>query len=161
MEFKYHILVGALVAYIISIIFNLDFLTGFIIFSASILIDFDHYLWYSLETKNWNPLSAVRWYIHHGSRWKEISKKERDKYKSGVYIFHNWIFWTVLIILGYFVSYYFYLILIGFAIHIIPDLVVLAYEKGPIMQKISMGYIIKKNKGKKSIEEYNKYFKNR
>jgi len=149
MEFKYHILVGALVAYIISIIFNLDFLTGFIIFSASILIDFDHYLWYSLETKNWNPLSAVRWYIHHGSRWKEISKKERDKYKSGVYIFHNWIFWLILLILGVIINKIYLWILVGFVIHIIPDLFVLKIRGASIKQKISVGYVLKRNKKKK------------
>ena len=149
MEFKYHILVGALVAYIISIIFNLDFLTGFIIFSASILIDFDHYLWYSLETKDWNPLSAVRWYIHHGSRWKEISKKERDKYKSGVYIFHNWIFWLILLILGVIINKIYLWILVGFVIHIIPDLFVLKIRGASIKQKISVGYVLKRNKKKK------------
>ena len=149
MEFKYHILVGALVAYIISIIFNLDFLRGFIIFSASILIDFDHYLWDSLETKNWNPLSAVRWYIHHGSRWKEISKKERDKYKSGVYIFHNWIFWLILLILGVIINKIYLWILVGFVIHIIPDLFVLKIRGASIKQKISVGYVLKRNKKKK------------
>lgn len=161
MEFKSHIVLGAVLAALITIVFDLSILEGTIIYAASILIDIDHYFWYAKETKDKNPLNAIRWYVSHGSRWKEMPEKKRREYKRGAYIFHNWVCWTILIVLGYVVNPIFYLVLVGFAIHIVPDLIVLAYEGGPIMQKISMGYILKRNKGKKSIREYNKYFENK
>ena len=59
MEFKYHVLIGAIVSYSITIIFNLEPLIGLTIFLASVLIDIDHYFWYAFETRDLNPFHAI------------------------------------------------------------------------------------------------------
>lgn len=158
MKFKYHILTGALVSYLLTLIFDLNPLIGIIIFSASVLIDGDHYLWYAYGTKDLNPFNAIRWYIKFGSRWGEIPPKKLREYGAGVFIFHNWICWAILLVLGFTLHPFFYWVLIGFAIHIIPDLIVLFMKGKSILEKISLGHVLKKNKGKKGIKEYNKYF---
>ena len=151
MEFKYHVLIGAIVSYSITIIFNLEPLIGLTIFLASVLIDIDHYFWYAFETRDLNPFHAIGWYLRSEKKNRKLSKREKEEYKIPVFIFHNWICWATLLVLGIFTNRIFLLILIGFAIHIIPDLIYLKRRGLSIQRKISISYALKRNKNKKSL----------
>lgn len=153
MEFKYHVLTGAIVSYLITLIFNLNYFDGVVIFLASVLIDIDHYFWYAFETRDLNPFHAIGWYLRSGDKWKKLSKKQRLDYKKGVFVFHNWICWLILLVLGYSLHPIFLWILVGFSIHIIPDLIVLFRHDEPIITKISLGYVLKRNKNKRNLTE--------
>tara|TARA_Y100000310_G_C20063181_1_gene525924 strand:+ start:17 stop:481 length:465 start_codon:yes stop_codon:yes gene_type:complete len=151
MKFKYHVLIGLIVSVILTYLFNLSLFTGTIIFLASFLIDVDHYFWYAFETKDINPFHAIGWYLASISKWEKLSKKQSLNYKKGVFIFHNWICWIILLILGSIIDLFFIWILMGFIVHIIPDLITLKRSKEPLIQKISLSYVLKNNKGKKSL----------
>tara|TARA_Y100000310_G_C20635310_1_gene790843 strand:- start:1 stop:465 length:465 start_codon:yes stop_codon:yes gene_type:complete len=151
MKFKYHVFIGLIVSVILTYLFNLSLFEGTVIFLASFLIDADHYFWYAFETKDINPLHAITWYIASVPKWKKLSKKQRLDYKKGVFIFHNWICWTILLILGSIINLFFILILSGFIVHITLDLITLKRSEESLMQKLSLSYILKNNKGKKSL----------
>ena len=148
MEFKYHVLVGILIPAFLHFLLDVQLIVAITIALASILIDIDHYFWYVVEAKDANPLNAIKWYVKASPKIKKMPHKKRQEYTRGVFIFHNWICWGLLFLLGFLNPFFFY-ILIGFMIHIIPDLVVLRRMGESIIQKISIGYVLKRNKKKK------------
>ena len=150
MKFKHHLLIGIIFSTIITIVSEITILEGTIIFLASILIDFDHYIWYGAVTKDWNPFHAIKWYIKKTPEWKNISQKEKNKFKKGVFIFHSVGFWIVLYFLSLF-NKVFLLILIGIGIHILADYFNLIKNGEPIYNKVSALYTWKRNKNKKEL----------
>jgi len=148
MEFKYHVLAGILIPSFLYFFFDIPLFAAITIALASVLIDIDHYFWYAAETKDLNPFHAIRWYIRSSPKIKKLSRKEREEYTKGVFIFHNWICWSLLFVLGFLHPVFFY-ILIGFVLHIIPDLIILKIMNESVMQKISLGSVLKRNKNKK------------
>ena len=152
MNFKHHFIIGLICASIITYVFNLTFFTGLIIFLSSWLIDIDHYFWYALEFKDLNPFNALRWRIKSAKKWKKLVRKERFKFKQGVFIFHSVGFWAALIALT-FLDKIFLWILIGIGIHMIIDFVDLIKRKRNILEKISLAYVVRKNKNRKSLRE--------
>jgi len=152
MQFKWHLLIGFTVSYILVYFFNFPLFAGLIIFLSSWVIDGDHYLWYAFETKDWNPLHVIRWYIKSIPKWFKLTLKERDKFKKGVWICHGILFWIILAALT-FVHELFLWILIGIAIHMTADWIDLIKKGEPLYNKIFPCYVIKRNKGKKSLKE--------
>ncbi|MCH7850083.1 MAG: hypothetical protein IH845_00365 [Nanoarchaeota archaeon] len=152
MEFKYHVLTGILVPGFLYFYFDIPILAAVTISLASVLIDIDHYFWYAAESKDLNPFNAISWYIRSSPKIKKMPSKKRKEYTKGVFIFHNWICWSILLALGFLNQIFFYT-LVGFVIHIIPDLVVLKKIDESILQKISLGYVLKRNKNKKRITD--------
>ncbi len=148
MKFRHHILIGLLASFLIVNFSRVTSLEGVIIFLASILIDFDHYIWYGAVTKDWNPFNAIRWYIKRNPEWKNISQKEKNKFKKGVFIFHSIGFWIVLYFLSL-INELFLFVLIGIGIHIFADYFHMIKNKEPIYNKVSALYTWKRNKNKK------------
>ena len=151
MEFKYHVLVGILIPAFLHFLLDVQLIVAITIALASILIDIDHYFWYAFETRDLNPFHAIGWYLRSEKKNRKLSKREKEEYKIIVFIFHNWICWATLLVLGIFTNRIFLLILIGFAIHIIPDLIYLKRGGLSIQRKISISYALKRNKNKKSL----------
>ena len=152
MQFKQHLLIGFVVSYILIYFFNFHLLAGLIIFLSSVLIDGDHYLWYSFETKDWNPLNAIRWYKQSIPKWFSLTPKEREKFKRGVFICHGIFFWIILLVLS-FISQIFLWIFIGVMVHMVADWADLIYREEPLYNKIFPCLVIRRNKNKKSLEE--------
>ncbi len=151
MELKHHLLIGFVFSYILIYFFNIPLTTGIIIFLSSVLIDADHYLWYGMEFKDWNPLNAIKWYQKKGKKYHHLRKEEKEKYRCGVFIFHGIFFWIILSLLGYFVNPLFFWILAGIGIHIISDQIVLRINREPFYIKFSAIYTWKRNKNKKKL----------
>jgi len=148
MQFRWHFLFGFIVSYILVFFFNFSLLSGFIIFLASWIIDLDHYLWYAIKTKDWNPLHAIRWYLRLISKWGNLSFKEKRKFKQGVFVLHSLLFWLILAVLSF--SHVFFLwVLIGIMIHMVADLIDLYVRRKPLYGKIFLCYVIKRNKNRK------------
>ena len=147
MKFKHHFLIGIVSSFILVQFFNFSLLSGIIIFFASWMIDFDHYLWYGFSTKDWNPIHAIKWYISSIPKWHKLSMEEKEKFKWGVFIFHGIGFWIILALLS-FVHNIFLWILIGVGIHMVADWIDLKIKGEPLYSKIFPFYIIRRNKGK-------------
>lgn len=145
---KWHIILGAIFAYILIQFFNFSLTAGLVVFLASFLIDVDHYLIYVIKKKN---LSLEKAYNYFADKRKKISKlkgKARQKAKQDdVIIFHGIEFWAILIILSFFHPVFLW-ILLGIAIHMIADFADMIYYKDPISSKLSQIYVwskLKKN----------------
>lgn len=152
MRFKYHFIIGGVASLILVQFFKFSPFSGLIIFLSSWLIDIDHYLWYAIEAKNWNPLRAIKWYIKSVPRWNRLSLKEKNKFKRGVFICHDIEFWVVLVILSFFHKFFLW-ILIGVTIHMTIDWIDLIGKRESLCDKMFPLYIIKKNKNKKRLKE--------
>ena len=152
MEFKWHLLFGFVSSYILIQFFDFHLSTGLIIFLSSWMIDGDHYLWYAFETKNYNPLCAIKWYNESIPKWSSLTLKEREEFKRGIFIFHSIGFWVLLLILS-FIHPVFLWILIGVAIHMSADLPHLIYRGESVYNKIFLTAVIRRNKNKKSFRE--------
>jgi hypothetical protein len=152
MRFRWHFLFGFVITYSLVYFFDLSLSAGLIIFFSSWLIDGDHYLWYSIEMKDWNPLHAIKWTIKISPKWLNLPRKKKEKFRQGIFVLHGIFFWTVILIL-LFVNRIFLWVFIGIVIHIVADLIDLAIRKEHLYLKICPLYVIWKNKGKKSLRK--------
>ena len=152
MEFKWHFLFGFIIPYILVYFFNLPLFAGIIIFISSWIIDIDHYPWYALETKDWNPINAIKWYLKSIPKYLVMSINERKKFRHGIFICHSLLFWMILTILS-FIHIFFLWVLIGIAIHMAADLIELKVRNEPLYTKIFPIYTIRKNKNKRRLTE--------
>ena len=152
MEFKWHFLFGFITSYLLVYFFKFPLFAGLIIFIASWIIDIDHYLWYAIETKDWNPFNAIKWYIKSIPKYFTLSLDERKNFKKGVFILHSLLFWIILTLLSL-IHPIFLWILIGVITHIVADLIDLKTKNEHLYIKIFPCYVIKKNKNKRSLTE--------
>ncbi len=118
---KTHIIFGALFSallYLSKINTNILFLLG--IFLSSFLIDFDHYLYYVVKTKDFSVFRAIK---KMRKISKNISKTKKDnskKYSYGVYIFHGIEALLAVFIISKFYPLFFS-VLIGMSFHLLLD----------------------------------------
>ena len=152
MKLKTHFLIGLIVSYILIQLSDFSLLAGLIVFLSSWLIDCDHYFWYGLEFKNWNPIKAIRWRIKFVPRWRKLSSLEKSEFKREVLILHGIGFWSIIIALSFFYKFFFW-VLIGIAIHMIADWADLIREGELLYNKTFPLYVIKRNKNKKELRD--------
>ncbi len=152
MEFKWHLLIGFTISYILIYFFNFSIFAGIIIFLSSWSIDIDHYFWYAFEMKDWNPIHAINWYKKSIPKWFKLTLKEREDFRRGVFIFHGITFLIVLIILAS-IHRIFLWILIGVVIHMIADWGHMSKNDEPLRYKIFQYHVIRRNKNKKGVDE--------
>lgn len=119
---KFHVLVGFIFSLILYLVFPGLSLIGIgIFFFSSFLIDFDHYLLYVFEKKNFNLKKAYFWFKNKGKKFSKIPKKERKNYSFHLSYFHG-LEWIILfLVLGYFFSNYFYFVAAGMLFHLFFD----------------------------------------
>ncbi len=103
-----HMIIGLIVSLLLYPIYGIKVL---VIFISNILIDSDHYLWYIFSFKKYNLFKAFKFYKN---------RTLRLKYKGILHIFHTSEVLILIIILSFY-SEIFFLILIGFVIHLILD----------------------------------------
>jgi len=152
MQFKWHLLIGFVASSILVYFFNFSIIAGLIIFLSSWLIDIDHYFWYAISAKDWNPLNAIRWYKKAIPKWFALTPKEKNKFKRGVFIFHGFLFWAILSALTL-VHTLFFWILVGVAIHMLADWTDLYLRGEPLDNKLFPLYVIRRNKNKRGLND--------
>ena len=145
---KYHLIIGLIISTLLYLIFNLTLLQVFIIFLASFLIDFDHYLYYAFKKKNFNPKYSHKNLVERRKYWLRLSKKEKQEYKRPLILFHGIEFWILLFILSFFHKMFIF-VLIGIFIHIIVDYIEILYFKEVFYHKFSQVWVVIKKKNKK------------
>lgn len=114
---KWHILLGAIFSILIYFLFHITIFQAILIFLASFLIDFDHYLFSIKRTNSLNLKKAYYWH-------KSIPKN----HKPIMHIFHTIEFMIVVAILSFFFNLFLY-ILIGMLFHSILDIISMIYNK--------------------------------
>ncbi len=148
---KYHLILGFILSSIIFIVFSTIGLIGFlIIWASSFLIDFDHYLYYVFKRKNFSLAKARIWFFKYGEKLARIEREERKKYKVEILIFHGIEFIVLLVLLCFFNSFFFY-ILIGILIHLSLDFIVTIYYNY-LNIKFSQIYNYIKNRNRKELK---------
>ena len=152
MKFKYHLIIGLVISFVLVKFFNFSLLVGLTIFLASWLIDIDHYFWYGFSTKDWNPIHAIKWYINSVPKWHKLSSKEKEKFKRKICAFHGIEFLLLLAIFSFFYKIFSW-IFIGAIIHMIADWIEFKIEGESLYSKIFPLYTIERNKNKKSLKE--------
>ena len=133
---KWHILFGFLFAYIIYWFSSITIFQASLIFLASVLIDFDHYLWYVKRKKDWNLKNAYLF----------LKRLKKQKHKPIMHIFHTIEFIIFIGILSFYFNFFLF-IFIGMLFHSILDVIFLGYEKRIYVREFSLiRYLLIKNK---------------
>jgi hypothetical protein len=148
-----HIFFGAVFSFLIILFFpQIGWLGFLIIFLSSVLIDFDHYLYYVIKKKDFSLRKSYDWFIENRKIWLKLSKQQKKKFESGIIIFHGIECWIILVLL-IFISKLFIFVLIGVLIHMIFDFIDLYRHNMPLHVKFSQIYTHKNNKNKKRFNE--------
>lgn len=124
MKPKKHSLIGAIFALILYLIFpQIGIIGAILVFSSTVLIDTDHYLFYLYKTGDWNLKRAFQWFSKSEEKFLSLPRKERDKYYTGFCFLHGIELLLILFLLGRFLSFYFYYILLGVFFHMFLDVI--------------------------------------
>jgi len=149
---KKHIFFGFVFSALIFFIFpnQISLLEAGIVFLSSFLIDVDHYVYYLIKNKSFNPVKAFNYFSDARKRMLKLSFEKRKYYYSGWCFFHGieWLF--IFFILGIFISKYFLFISIGFTSHLCLDWIEESHNN-PRIDKISAVYDFFKFKKLKKI----------
>ena len=146
-----HIILGFLASLAIFLLFpQVGWLGFLIIFLSSVLIDFDHYLWYVVKKKDFSLKNAYEWFVNNREIWLALNPSQREKFQYGIIIFHGIECWILLVLLT-FISKWFIFVLIGVLIHMVFDFIDLYRYNGPIGAKLSQVWVHQRNKKLKSL----------
>jgi len=107
-----HIVISGIFVLLFSILVNLPILISLVIFLSSVLIDFDHYLFFVWRKRDISLRNAYKYYI-------EAPKGKEGK--PGMMIFHTAEFFIFVLFLS-FANTLFLFVLMGMVIHIIIDI---------------------------------------
>jgi len=111
-----------------------------IIFLSSILIDFDHYIYYIFEKKRFSLKSAYNWYLIERQKFHNLSSNEKKKHRYFIFIFHGSEILIILLLLsGYYPVLFF--VFVGFTMHLIEDLVIATKFKY-LKRKLFLSYAV-------------------
>lgn len=138
MLIKQHIIINLIISLIL--LFFISPIYVLVIFTSSILIDFDHYLYYIFEKKRYSLKSAYNWYLIERKRFHNLSPKEKKKHRYFIFIFHGLEILIILLFLSLYTPILFF-VLTGFFIHLTEDSIVAAKFKY-LKRKLFLTYAI-------------------
>lgn len=146
---KHHIILGLIISIGIFIVYpSIGVIGAIIIFLSSFLIDFDHYAYFVFKNKNLSLFKALKWFGEIDKKSKLIKKDARKNYYSGLYFLHGIEALIILFLLSYF-SPYFLLIIAGFLIHQLLDLIEIIQLGESFDKLISFFYAVYRARNKK------------
>lgn len=149
---KWHIFFGGVYSIIISLLANLSlFEFSIIFFSSWLFIDLDSVLLFIVSKKSINPLRFWREANSHNSKWISLSPKEKKKFKLDIRIFHSVELLLIIFLLA-FLNKIFFLIFLGFFIHLFIDWADHLSRGEEIIHKFSPFWTLKRNINKKNFK---------
>lgn len=113
---KKHALLGIIFSILIYFIFKITYFEAFLIFFASVFIDFDHYIWYIIKKKDFSLKKNY-------NLLKFLEKPPRPI----MVVFHTIEFILLVFVLSFFFNFLFF-ILIGMIFHSILDVIDMQYK---------------------------------
>ena len=123
MYLKQHIFFGLIFALALLLLFpKIGYLGFSIIILSSVLIDFDHYLFYIYKKKDFNLKNAYNLFIQEDKHCRSLPWEERKNLPSKIFILHGIEVLIILIFLSFAFNYFLF-IFAGFAFHLLLDLV--------------------------------------
>ena len=124
---RWHIILGALFSLLLwSVIPELKWQAILMVFSASVLIDIDHYLCAVRKSKKWRLRDAFEYHVKEGE--KHMKEHERGiRRKGDFHLFHTLEFIALTGLLGLIWSSFLY-IFIGMIFHSILDMIYLIHK---------------------------------
>jgi hypothetical protein len=146
---KIHALIGIILSILICLIFHISLFYTFVVFFASVFIDFDHYVWFVIKKKDFSLKNAYHHFKEKRKIFHKLSNKEKHKHKMPYLIFHVIEFWIILFLLSYF-NKIFLFVLIGTLIHMLLDYIEIIHNKTLFYPKLSLilTYFINQKKKK-------------
>lgn len=153
---KTHIILGLIFSALVYIIFHITFFQAFLIFFASVFIDFDHYVWYVYKKKDFNLKNALKWFKRKRDIYYNTPHHKLRNIKKSILVFHGVEFIFILSILSYFNNLFIYLI-IGTLYHLVFDYIELIQLKQPLYTKFSQIIVLIKDKNKLEIDKVFKF----
>ena len=115
---KIHAILGGIFSILIYFLFHISLFNTSLIFLASFLIDFDHYVWYIQKKNDFNLKNAYNF----------LKKESKKKHKTMLHIFHTLEFIALTFILSFFWQGFLF-IFIGMIFHSSLDIGDLIYHK--------------------------------
>ena len=139
---KNHLILGAVFAILLHLFFpQINILYIVIMFFSSVLIDADHFLYYAIAKKDFSLINAYRWYTIRMKKFCSLPKEQRKKIHSGIFIFHGIEILAIMLLLGIYVSQFFFFIFLGLSFHMLLDIPDEIIKKGTL-HKLSLIYSI-------------------
>lgn len=134
---KWHILLGLFFSVILFLFFKVSLFYCIIVFLASVLIDFDHYLLYAKRKKDGDLKKCYEWNLMLPSKHKKI-----------VHIFHTMEFLIFILLLSLFHQIFLF-VFIGLLFHSILDIIELIINSALYIREFSLiRYLLTKDKSK-------------
>lgn len=152
---KTHTIFGFLFALILALIFpkQIGLLGFFVIWVSSVLIDIDHYLLYVVYKKDLSFKRAVSFFYEKAKAFKKLPTSEQKLVHTGLYFLHGIEMIMILLALFFLLKIIiFFYIFLGFAFHMLIDLINIHQRKLPFY-RISFFYSIYAQRNKKILEE--------
>jgi len=144
---KYHLIFGILFIIILHFLFlNLSLISLLIIFISNILIDIDHFVYYTIKKKKFNFFEAYKWYSESSKIFDSLSKKQKSNFYFGFYALHGIELLIILFVLGL-SNKLLLMIFLGFSFHFIIDFLY-SIKKQQTFQKFSWIYNFTQRKKK-------------
>ena len=151
---KTHVIVGIIASLAIFILWpSISLFNLGIIFLSSVLIDFDHYLYFIWTKSDFSLAHAYRWFVAKNKLMFSLPENERKKYKHVILLFHGIEFWLLIFLLS-FLDKIFIWVLAGLAIHMFVDFAGVLYYKEPLYTKFSQIYVYLSNMSKKPLPSH-------
>lgn len=146
---KWHLLYGAIFAALLYLITDYTLIATLTVFLASVFIDLDKAVLFTLKQKSLNPVSF--WEHGKAQRKKWVKIKNKNKLKHPLRFLHGVEAFLVLILLS-FLHQVFFWIFLGFFLHILLDTIDYLRHEEDAFTKLSLIYTIVTNKNKKSFD---------
>ncbi len=87
---KWHIFWGVILVAIFKLtVPSMTYISLFLLWFASVFIDFDHYLVSAIKTGNWSPIHAVKRNYSLRNKIVSLGKKSRACERGDFHIFHT------------------------------------------------------------------------
>ena len=133
---KTHAILGAIFSILVYFIFHISLLNTFLIFFASVFIDFDQYIFYVQKKNDFSLKNAYNF----------LKKETQKKHKTMLHIFHTLEFMILIFILSFFWQGFLF-IFIGMMFHSALDIGDFIYHKKySVREHFLIRYLILKQK---------------
>jgi hypothetical protein len=119
---KYHVFFGLILAVILYFVFpDIKIIGATLIFFSSFLIDFDHYIAYVYNKKDFSIKKSLEWNYSLSNKFKSLNRENRNNYYSFICFLHGFEILFIILLLTIFASPTFLFILTGFTFHLTLD----------------------------------------
>jgi hypothetical protein len=118
---KTHFFSGIIIGFVFLLFGNFSVVEISIFLAATVLIDFDHYLYFVIRKKSFNLKKAYIYFKEKTRNLRLLSKKERQSFTTGVYVFHDIEALGIVFLFSKIISPYFLFVFLGMLLHLILD----------------------------------------